>query len=592
MMLAAARGVDLDAVLTRYRTADGGASHKEADLWCTYATVRALAWLGERPADAEACASYLTGCQNADGGFAWQRGMSSDVWATYYCTQALQDLGVEVAGRDRLAAWVGRLATPDGGYGMTPGQPPDVWATYYGVRVQREVLGEPLPDLEALRHWLRATQRPEGGLAWSPESRSPDVRACYYAIHAWRYAAAGGIPGPGWNQGALVEWVRARQRPDGGFVFGDTGDEACLWATFRAIRALACLGALPRDPAACAAWVRGRRLVGQGFTRWASYGVADVWACFSAVGALTTLGDQLTGQEHREVIDFLRGCQLPRTGFTYRAPADAGDCLATAALCMLSWVGGQSDAHKTDELVAWLHRAHMPYEDGVMYMPARGAEVRCTLWALAALHLLGASSLDATRVRRWVRALQNPDGGFGLWLGRGSDVVATVSAVESLAHLSGDGLDAIDSRTSRTFLLACRGPGGMRLTPGGEVALRFTCQGVRALLLLDATEAAEALAAEIPAHASRLGGYASSPGGIPDLVSTYQAVLTLGRLGQQWDREGVRRLLNHLRRSSGGYAWSPLGRDDGGPLASCLAELLRHAAAADVISGLLPRINL
>ena len=197
-------------------TTDGGARQPEADLWCSYAAVRALTWLGERPDDTEAVSSFLLSRRNADGAFAWQRGLPSDVWATYYCTQALRDLGHPVADLDRLAAWLERLRTPDGGFAMTPGQSADVWATYYGARIHAEVVGAPVAERGRLAAWLRATQDTDGGLAWSPGSRMPDVRASYYGALAWR-AAAGTAAAP-WQVDRLVAWVRDRQRPDGGFA--------------------------------------------------------------------------------------------------------------------------------------------------------------------------------------------------------------------------------------------------------------------------------------------------------------------------------------------------------------------------------------
>jgi prenyltransferase beta subunit len=103
----------------------------EPDLWCTYAAVRTLAWLGrtDEAADAEATARYLRSRRNSDGGYAWSVGMPSDAWATFYCTQALTDLGHELPEPGGTARWLSGTWTPDGtgaAYAMTPGQAPDV----------------------------------------------------------------------------------------------------------------------------------------------------------------------------------------------------------------------------------------------------------------------------------------------------------------------------------------------------------------------------------------------------------------------------------------------------------------------------------
>src|SRR6185312_12180089 len=107
---------DAGALVDGEATTDGGARVPEADLWCSYAAVRTLRWLGARPADEEAVARFLTSRQNADGGFAWQRGLASDVWATYYCASALADLGRPVPNAEALARWLPTLRRPDGGF--------------------------------------------------------------------------------------------------------------------------------------------------------------------------------------------------------------------------------------------------------------------------------------------------------------------------------------------------------------------------------------------------------------------------------------------------------------------------------------------
>ena len=192
----------------------------ESDLWCTYAAVRTLRWLGrvgDLPSP-ERVAGFLKSRQNSDGGYAWSAGMSSDAWATYYCTQALADLPAGSRGtvRRSSSAWVWSAAHPDGGFAMTPGQASDVWATYYAVRTLVEIYGERPP--EALFDWLAALQAEDGGLAWSPahaKGGTSDVRACYYAVTAWRTATGGKGPLP-WDRERLTTWLRGRQSAAGG----------------------------------------------------------------------------------------------------------------------------------------------------------------------------------------------------------------------------------------------------------------------------------------------------------------------------------------------------------------------------------------
>lgn len=563
-------------------TTDGGARQGPADLWCTYAAVRTLTWLGAAPVDAAATADSLRSRQNHDGGFAWQKGLPSDVWATYYSTQTLLDLGAPIPRADTLAAWLATSRHESGGYAMMPGQAPDVWATYYATRTYREALGLPVPNTPELRSWLGALQRPEGGLGWYPGSPESDTRACYYAVMAWR-AACGGDDLP-WRRDDLVAWVHARQTPQGGFVFDEVSDAACMWATFRAVRALDAVGAAPERTDECVTWMLRRASADGGFTRWDAYTDPDVWACFSAVGALQTLGRATP--DASAVVRFLHSCELPGGGFTYRRAEAAGDSLSTAALLLTTSGGDPVAARLRGGATDWLRHAHLPYEDGVMYMPGRGAEVRCTLWAVAALTRNAGEGddgkaagpthgLDADRLTAWLRRLQNRDGGFGYWHGRASDMVSTVSALEILAML-GRPASVLDTRTLADFLASCHAApaGGYRTAPGGAVTAGSTAQGIRARYLLGDTATAKEEAAVLERHASRLGGYGTGTRNLPDLVTTYQVVSTQQLVGLPLDIPSLRRFLDKVHLADGGFAWSPLGRTDAGPLAGALGAML------------------
>ena len=573
-------------------TADGGARQPGADLWCSYAATRTLHWLGARPDDSDTVADYLRARQNHDGGFAWQRGLPSDVWASYYCAQTLRDLGEPVPVPHRLADWLSSTRTADGGFAMTPGQSADVWATYYATRLYAEVLGRPVPDRDALAGWLARLQTPSGGLGWSPGSRQVDVRAGYYGALAWRAADAGrSTP---WDTDSLVRWLQDRQGGDGGFAFGPDV-AACAWAAFRATHALPALGAGPRDVDGLLAWLDARRLPSGGYERWLGYGVADVWACFSVVGARLAVDRPLPAADVPATVEAVRACQLPGTGFTYRQPDAAGDSLATAAVLLMG-----AEPERTAELQAWLRAAQTPYEGGVMYMPGRGAEVRCTLWAAAALDRTG-SGLDSSRLGSWLRGLQNVDGGVGYWVGRGSDLVSTAAAVE-LGQTAGClPAEVLDRGGVLRFVERCRTADGYAPVPGGQTTLAATAQALRVRHALgvatdpdratdpDHTSDPDYASELLTRWASPLGGYAATPRAVPDLLSTYQAVLTFEQFGRTWDRRHVGRLLHRLE-VGGGYAWSPLSRRPGGALAGALGGLLAEAVAGDPVP--LPRLSL
>lgn len=557
--------------MTVVRTDDGGARQPEADLWCSYAAVRALRWLGGKTTDPDSVADFLLSRRNDDGGFGWQRGLPSDVWATYYCAQGLADLGAPALPTDRLSTWLASTRCPDGGFGMTPGQAADVWATYYASRLSNEILGEPVGNVE---NWLAALQTKDGGLTWAPGMAVADVRAGYYGAVAWATSGSGDP----WDRGRLVGWLQDQQGPDGGFRFAPDA-QACTWAAFRATGALRALGARPRDTAGLADWLSARALPSGGFERWEGYGQADVWSAFTVTGALSHVDLAPPAAVVDGAIAMVQDCQLPGTGFTYRNPAAAGDSLATAA-----YVLTQDPAPAARD---WLLGAQAPYEGGVMYMPGRGAEVRCTLWAASALQRIGAS-LDTERLGVWLRGLQNPDGGLGYWLGRGSDLTSTTSAVE-IAVVSGlDPAAVLDTAKLADFVNRCTAGEAEATIPGGPPSLAATAQAARARQAIGVHQDVPTVANALDVHASRLGGYSAQPRHLPDLVSTYQAVLTSQILGLPWNRVSARRLLDRISDGDG-YAWSPLSRRSAGPLADCLGHLLARAIDTD---DPLPRLNL
>ncbi|WP_328315559.1 prenyltransferase/squalene oxidase repeat-containing protein [Streptomyces sp. NBC_00388] len=551
----------------------------DSDLWCTYAAVRTLAWLGRTDdlPDPQRAADFLASRQNTDGGFAWSPGMTSDAWATYYCTQALADLPDDTRADVTTTSpdWVRRAAHPDGGFAMTPGQASDVWATYYAVRTLVEIYGEQPPP--ALFDWLGALQAADGGLAWSPahaKDGTSDVRACYYALTAWKTAFGKDSPLP-WDRGLLVGWLRSRQSDDGGFTFqaGDTTD--CLWATFRATNALGHLEEQPRDPRACVSWIRGQRREDGAFTRWPGYPVADVWAAFCAVGALRALGDDL-GDLSDPVVHTLLSFRTEQGGFTYRMPEFASDVLTTSAHVL----SGRLAAAADEQAVAWMESCVLPNENGVMYMPGRGGEVRCTLWALAA----GAFH-DDLRARAdiadWlVTAIQNPDGGFGYWEGRASDMVSTCAAAEILSEAPKDTARSALRDVAHFVATCATGPGRWANVPGGSPTLRSTLQALRALrrsVGVDEAPVHEAL----DLHRVRGGGFANEGHRVPDLLSTYEAVLAFDLFGIALDTDHLSRFVDSVRAADRGFAWTPLMATSGGPLADCLGRRLELRLSAE-----------
>jgi len=549
-----------------------GVSSGDADLWCTYAAIRTLAWLGRPDAvtDPVGTANFLLGRANGDGGYAWTRGMPSDAWATFYCTQALTDLGVAVPKPERTSAWLRRTFS-DGAFAMMPGQRPDVWATQFSTRTTIDVCHGDVPDRARLLDWLAGLQTADGGLSWSPEhaaTGNADVRACHYGITAWDRLNSVEPTPPPWRVSSLLDWLRAQRGVDGGFRFSPDAEQPCLWATYRASSALAMLGSAVEP--VTVGWVAGRRGPAGGYLRWAGYPVEDVWAAFCAVGSLRAAGVAVAGLAPA-LVEQIASFAAARGGYTYREAGQAADALSTSAAVLADPHDPRNPARR-----AWLAGCQLPNEGGLMYMPGRGAEVRCTLWGLAAA-ALEANPVGAPRIVGWLRRMQNPDGGFGLWEGRGSELVSTVAAVDAIGLLGLPVAAVIDTEALHGFLAASRAEPGFRPVPSTEPTLRAGLQGLRILAALGSPEPAT-VAALLDRHQVSGGGFANTGNRVPDLLSSYEAALAADRHGLPLESWRLRRFVDRVVTPTS-TAWSPLAPGDGGPLARCLGALLRRRLA-------------
>jgi prenyltransferase beta subunit len=562
--------------LRSHALADGGAGARSADLRATYAAVRTLKWIDRLPDETtrEETIASLLARRNNDGAFAWQRGLASDVWATFYSAQCLSDLRGQ-ADVEPMLDWLSRTQNADGGFGMQPGQTSDVWATYYAARLFREIGGRSVPDPAALARWLGRLQCHDGGLTWSPNRADPDVRAAYYAVHA---ALAAELPTEFWDEAALLAWLPAMQVDGGGFRF-DAASAPCLWATFRATKTLEALGAEPIDPVGCIAWIR-HQAGPDGFTRWPDYPRSDVWANFTAAGALIALGAPPTAAEKDLITASLEGCRTAGGGYTYCDTEHASDALTTASLSIAGQLCGQLDASAARRLVDWLRAAHMPWEDGVMYMPGRGAEIRCTLWALAAQQLSGSQGLstdDQHRLTRWIAHLQNADGGFGYWVGRGSDVASTAAAVAILDLLRRPVADVIRADAVADFLASCADERGVAPVPGGQVSTNATAQVALTWIALGHPSRARHLVDLLAGH-ELLSGYRDQADQPPNLYTTYQCWLAFEASGDPGRLPRLSRFLDRLVSADGRIGWTMFGADKQDPLALALYALLARKA--------------
>lgn len=542
----------------------------QPDLWCTYAAVRSLAWVERlHGVDQAQIRGYIQSRQNRDGGYAWSKGMPSDAWATFYCTETLNDLGALERVSPNTQTWLDSLW--DGqAYAMCAGQGADVWATHYAVRTLINVCHGEVKSPARLLDWLSGLQCENGGLSWSPafaQRNKADVRACFYGVMAWKALSQQGAWVPAWDMDKLVRWMQAQQQSGGGFRFSEAADTPCLWATYRTTATLAALGAEPLQPARCCEWIESLRGPDGGFVRWQGYDAEDVWAVFCAVGSLKALGRDVSGLAEG-VKEFIQRLYVDNGGYTYRDKSTAADVLTTAATVLDGRLTPQARA----SAVRWLEGCQLPNEAGVMYMPGRGAEVRCTAWALAA-GALRESPERRDAVLAWLGRIQNPDGGFGFWEGRGSDMVSTASAVSIMVMLGNH--DGVDCTALERFVRRCavsEEPQEFANFPGGAPTLRSSIQALKCLRYLGHADS-DGMHALLQRHKVKQGGFANIGKRIPDLLSTYEAMAASCDFGLEVDRAHVLYFLENVE-TDGNHAWSPMYREGYDALSSCLGNLI------------------
>lgn len=134
----------------------------------------------------------------------------------------------------------------NGTYNNTPavdGADGHVMNTWWGLQAAR-LLGQTAPNPDATIAWLRACQRPSGGFTFQPKPEFGGVDDIAYTRAAVRSLQLLGANLPG---DACVRWIHSLRDTDGGFS-DRPGWQANPLATYYALDALDALGALETLP--------------------------------------------------------------------------------------------------------------------------------------------------------------------------------------------------------------------------------------------------------------------------------------------------------------------------------------------------------
>jgi len=172
-----------------------------------------------------AMVSHLETYRSADGGYGPVPGAPQGAaYACYLALGAAEDLGA-AANLEGLVRCLRSLRADDGSWGPTP-------ATAGAAEALRD-LGQPVEASTV--EWLLARQAPEGGFCAFPDAPGPDLLSTATALHG---LAAAGTRLEGAARDACRRFVLSLHAPDGGFRGHPADDRADCEYTFYGLLAL------------------------------------------------------------------------------------------------------------------------------------------------------------------------------------------------------------------------------------------------------------------------------------------------------------------------------------------------------------------
>lgn len=450
---------------------------------------------------------------------------TDQAWAILALVAAREEAPAAVV--DKLLAW----QRDDGGWAGPSGASDVETTALVASALIRAGVPRDRPALGWATSFLSRSQGGAGGFSRDPRCGClPDARSTARAIQAVLLLGHDPLSG-GWNRpaGSPADWLRLRQDPDGGMTLFGFG---AADPTSTALSISALLGRPAGAPAVAPAvrsgvmWLHGRQTPEGGFAP--EGGIADVEMTLETVYALAGAQalDTPPSTGHTSTLSYL-------AAYAPRATAlDLGRLIiAVVAL------GGDPRQINDDDLVARLESLYNPASG------AYGSRVPDQAWALLALAATH-RSLPPAAIGRLVE-LQTPDGGWRPTATSAPDTVTTALAVQALAV--GGGRDDARAR-ALSYLRARQQPdGGFAATYGVRASsTRATAAAIQALravgeaadgpawtqhaLLADASP----LIANTPLRAvlgwqGMNGGFPLQPGfAEADPLATAQAVAALG----------------------------------------------------------------
>lgn len=286
----------------------------------------------------------------------------------------------------------------------------------------------------------------------------------------------------GSRTGNTTTWLQGCQNADGGFALS-SGVPSEMDSTFRAVDALAVLGAAPTNPEACSAWVLSCRNPDGGYAGEPGWHSNVAWT-WMALSVLQRLGKEPPEPAEtaawvvKTINDDGGSGVSPVTGrLAYHAAWRSSTEYTAYRVKALALLGPTQV--RADDTVRFLLRRQV---DGAGF-GHRGppACVAYTSEVLAALPLLDAKADALGGCLSWLMDLRQKDGGYGWQSGDRSTLRHTFHVLRSFRTLSHN-LDPESAAETASFVRACKSAaGGFGHRPGHPPTVTATWYGVHAL---------------------------------------------------------------------------------------------------------------
>ncbi len=424
--------------------------------------------------------NHTKAMQASVGGFGDWSNDRAKAGSTRRALEVLDALGAEPDNRTKLLSWMRRLQVKNLTYGShgfrsyLQDSDADISATYNIIR-SFQLLGEPVPNRQAVITYAKQHQNPDGGFGLQTV-RNADVFWPSTAVHTYRGIRTLDILGaePDFRDKA-VDFLTSLQQSNGGFANTPSGSRGKTAYTYDVVLALQALGEpVPRTDAV-SSFLQNNQRVNGGYTESTVDNKEAMHSTFWAVETLKTLGTDVSADKAQDFVQASDRLEndggfgnVPGMGSGIRFTFDAVFVLnligeeplnRTAAITFLrshrkddGGFGPESLSHSTtedtyratyalqlldasiknkSEAIAFLRSAQNS-DGGFGWAPGSTSRGSYTFRGIKALHLLGAKPEDTNGAIEYLRSLQNTDGGFGNFEADDSDITATYRAVDAL----------------------------------------------------------------------------------------------------------------------------------------------------------------